>query len=236
MAKKQDVSKKVAVINETDLTKVKSLLTSEQMNLLLAKTPKSQIRTRKAKGGGQWDYVTGAYIKKVLNLMFGFDWDFNILNYEFDLNFGQAFVHGRLTVTVNDQWGNKRNIVKEQFGRQEIKFKNEWIDGKKVKTQIPLDLGNDMKAAATDALKKCASELGIAQDIYAPNEYKEIFVTPELEDEELLEEIKTLLDEYSEYLKEDDLMNIERVIDTKETASYAKVHKLLIKIKKSKNG
>ena len=42
-----------------------------------------------------------------------------------------------------------------------------------------MDLGNDLKAATTDALKKCASELGIASDIYAPNEFKSIYVVPE---------------------------------------------------------
>ena len=42
-------------------------------------------------------------------------------------------------------------------------------------------MGNDLKAATTDALKKCASELGIASDIYAPNEFKAIYVVPEEE-------------------------------------------------------
>ena len=40
-----------------------------------------------------------------------------------------------------------------------------------------LDYGNDLKAATTDALKKCASELGIASDIYGANEFKEIAET-----------------------------------------------------------
>ena len=44
----------------------------------------------------------------------------------------------------------------------------------KKNTKIPLDIGNDFKAAATDALKKCASELGIASDIYGKNEFREI--------------------------------------------------------------
>jgi hypothetical protein len=38
----------------------------------------------------------------------------------------------------------------------------------------PLDYANDLKAAATDALKKCASEIGIANDIYGKNEFREI--------------------------------------------------------------
>jgi isopentenyldiphosphate isomerase len=59
-------------------------------------------------------------------------------------------------------------IVKEQFGRADVKFKKG--------TEIPIDYGNDLKAASTDALKKCASELGIASDIYGKNEFKEIKV------------------------------------------------------------
>ena len=37
-----------------------------------------------------------------------------------------------------------------------------------------VDYGNDLKAATTDALKKCASELGIASDVYGKNEFREI--------------------------------------------------------------
>ena len=73
---------------------------------------------------------------------------------------------------------NEPIIIKEQFGRADIKFKNEYktVNGKQVKviTDDCLDYGDDCKAAATDALKKCASELGIASDIYGANEFKEV--------------------------------------------------------------
>ena len=45
-----------------------------------------------------------------------------------------------------------------------------------VNTGEALSLGNDLKAAATDALKKCAAQLGIAQDVYAPDEFTEVEV------------------------------------------------------------
>lgn len=57
-------------------------------------------------------------------------------------------------------------VVKEQFGRADIKFKRDSKD--------MVDYGNDLKAATTDALKKCAAELGIASDVYGKNEFKEI--------------------------------------------------------------
>jgi hypothetical protein len=130
----------------------------EQILHMMQKTPSSHIYKRPARGGGEWEYVTGAYIKKVLNYVFAWNWDFEIKDkgVEGDL----LWVLGRLTVRVSNT-----TIVKEQFGR---------ADMKKKKAGGYLDYGNDLKAAATDALKKCASELGIASDIYAKNEFKEI--------------------------------------------------------------
>ena len=150
-------------IYEATNRKSLSVLNTEQILHIMQKTPPDHIYTRPAKGGGEWDYVTGTYIKKVLNYVFGWDWDFEIkqTGREGDL----VFVLGRLTVRVK-KGSTIRTIVKEQFGRADIKFKKG--------TQVPLDYGNDLKAASTDALKKCASELGIASDVYGKNEFKEI--------------------------------------------------------------
>ena len=127
---------------------------------MLQRTPKAHIYTRPAKGGGTWEYVTGTYVKKILNYVFGFMWDFSIVDKgrEGDM----MWVQGRLTVKTKDG----RTISKEQFGRAEMKKKK---DGTGY-----LDYGNDLKAATTDALKKCASDLGIASDIYGKEEFKEI--------------------------------------------------------------
>lgn len=132
----------------------------EQILHILQSTPQDHIYTRPAKGGGTWDYVTGVYVKKVLNYAFGWLWSFEVKDKgrEGDL----VWVLGRLTVELP----NGKKIVKEQFGRADIKLKKG--------TQTPLDYGNDLKGASTDALKKCASELGIASDIYGKNEFKEI--------------------------------------------------------------
>ena len=73
---------------------------------------------------------------------------------------GSIFVKGRLSVRIGDEW-----VSKEQFGRKEIAFlKN---------TQTPVDLGNDIKAAATDAKKKCASEFGLFADVYSQEDFFE---------------------------------------------------------------
>lgn len=147
--------------------------------------------------------------------MFNFDWDFEVIEHKFDLTFKQAFVLGKLTVRTNG-----KSIVKMQFGTKDIMFKRG--------TNLPLDLGNDLKAATTSALKKCASELGVASDVYAPQEFKEIKVVSEVKnDDEKLHEIKLLMQLDGLTITEDDRMNIQRIIDQKEVVSYDKCLKLL---------
>lgn len=146
------------------IQKVNGVLNIEQLRFLFAKTPARHIYQRPAKGGGTWDYVTGTYIKKVLNMMFGWNWSFEVDKFDLNMEAKQAIVLGRLTVISGDQ-----RIVKMQFGRQDIKFRKD--------STVPLDLGNDLKGATTDALKKCAAELGIASDIYGKKEFKEIELT-----------------------------------------------------------
>lgn len=231
------------IITKAELTKAENnVLNEKQLGFLLSRTPKNHVYSRPAKGGGTWNYVTGTYIKKVLNLMFGWDWSFEVVEYKFDINIGQAYILGKLT--VNSQG---KSITKMQFGRVDIKFKKELAfnnDGtpKMAKNRNgqeyqvkepgnkPLDLGNDLKAATTDSLKKCASELGIASDIYAPEEFKEIRIVTEKEsktDEEKLTEIKLLLEVDGLTINEDDRMNIERIVEQKEVGSYDKCIRLL---------
>lgn len=160
-----------------------------QLIHILQKTPAQHIYKRPAKGGGEWEYVTGAYVKKVLNYVFAWNWDFEVKEkgQEGDL----LWVLGRLTVRTKNA-----TIIKEQFGRADMKKKR---DGTGY-----LDYGNDLKAATTDALKKCASELGIASDVYAKEEFKEIKLQTEPEviegasepaTENQLETIKSMLPE-----------------------------------------
>jgi len=178
---------------ERKLMLTESPLTEKQLLHILQKTPKEHIYHRPAKGGGEWEYVTGIYVKKVLNYVFGWMWDFEVKEHgrEGDL----MWVFARLT--IKDKKGNPM-IVKEQFGRADVKFKKG--------TKDSLDFGNDLKSAATDALKKCAAELGISSDIYGKEEFKEIqridkgFIPPieekkteKIESSKKVVELKTML-------------------------------------------
>lgn len=175
---KVQIQKDDKTLEVTNPQLVSAGMAVEQILHITQKTPLSHVYTRPAKGGGTWDYVTGVYVKKVLNYAFGWLWSFEIKDKgrEGDL----VWVLGKLTVELP----NGKKIVKEQFGRADIKMKKG--------TQNPLDYGNDLKSASTDALKKCASELGIASDIYGKNEFKEIKMI-EVESQEMSEEDQELI-------------------------------------------
>ena len=152
--------KKELTIKDVTLSET-SLLNEQQFNTLFKATPASQVYTRPAKGGGEWPYVKGAYVKKVLNFISGFNWDFEIMKEHLLIDAGQVVLLGKLTVRLGGE-----SVVKMQYGRADIKFKRG--------TRDPLDVGNDFKSAATDALKKCASEFGVAQDIYGKESFRPV--------------------------------------------------------------
>jgi Rad52/22 family double-strand break repair protein len=150
------------------LTMQKTWLSENQLLRMLQRTPREQVYKRKGRGGGEFDYVTGSYCVKWLNFNFGWNWEYESINEPsasevIQLITGkidQIWVTGKLTVHSPD---NKFSIIKMQSGSAEIKFKRD--------TRSPVDVGDDMKAAHTDALKKCASLLGFASDIYGKAGY-----------------------------------------------------------------
>ncbi len=141
------------------LTIPKTWVSSGQLTQILQVTPKKYVYQKPGKGGGKFDYVTTSYVTKALNYIFGWNWDFEVI--EHGIEGGQVWVKGKLTVR-GTQVGEA--ITKTQFGRNDIKYKRG--------TKDMLDFGNDMKGAASDSLKKCASMLGIASDIYGKSDYK----------------------------------------------------------------
>lgn len=178
MKKKKQVKKKpakkittaVAVVPEEKPEKPLVLteqhpLSNKQLMYMIQRTPKDHIYQRPAKGGGVWEYVTGTYVKKVLNYTFGWCWSFEVKAHGKEGKL--VWVLGKLT--INNPKTYAPMIVKEQFGRADVKTKKN--------SDEYLDFGNDLKAATTDALKKCAAELGIASDIYGKNEFKEVTAT-----------------------------------------------------------
>lgn len=115
---------------------------------LAEKTPKIFIKKRKGKAGMILSYVEGGYMIKRLNEVFTpLGWSFRIIEKIIEPN--EVAVLGELTV----KFPNGFEITKNQFGTQERLAK--------------MPLGDALKSAGTDSLKKCASLLGIALDVYS---------------------------------------------------------------------
>lgn len=130
-----------------------------QLATLVAKTPQIHIKSRKGRGGKTFSYVTGAYVQDRLNQVFGWAWSFEVKGHGNSPSGESLWVLGRLSVV--DPKTRQTVVTKEQFGSSDIKFDK---SGKET------DYADDFKAATTDSLKKCASMLGIAADIYADPE------------------------------------------------------------------
>lgn len=173
MSEKSDV---VPMISENDLLMTNSPLESSQIQLFYQKTPADKILQRPGKGGQTWSYVKTGYVIETLNRIFGYLWSFEVLSSLDEVATlapsGDCIVKGRLTVHAGQY-----TLIKEQFGRCDVKFKKG--------TKEFLDLGNDMKGAASDALKKCASELGLFRDVYYNDDFLEAKIVSEEQKKEI---------------------------------------------------
>lgn len=127
-------------------------LTETQEKKILESTPKEFVRFRPGPGGTQLAYVEMGYMISKLNETFNYLWDFKVTGEQVGKK--QIWVKGELTAHLSPEL----IITKSNYGGAPIKF----FQG----TEDPVDIGNDLKAAVADCLKKCASMFGIAQDIY----------------------------------------------------------------------
>ena len=209
------MSKEIPIVKTSELASVSNnFLNGEQLSRILKRTPTKYLKKRPAKGGGEWTFVSGGYVRKCLNILFGWDWYFEIL--EQLIIHDEAVVKGKLTIRCNG-----RTIVKTQFGNKDIMYKRG--------TEKPLSIGNDLKAAATDALKKCASEIGIAADVYNSQEFEAL--TNIVNDDVTLKTITDLFELKRNVISENDLPNYERIINNQETDKYKFLYNQLKSIK-----
>lgn len=208
--------KDLALVTKGDLDKAGGLaLNEKQLELILKATPDRYKHKRPAKGGGEWTYVTGGYVKKMLNLMFGWDWDFEIVNQM--ILHGEAIVQGKLTCRADG-----RVIIKMQFGNKDIVYKKQKDEQGE---RVPLSIGNDLKAAATDALKKCAAEIGIAADVYNAQDFQALRMV--ITEDITVEDLEILRDAVEEHIPANEIEGVNRIISKRETESYAKLYKYL---------
>jgi recombination DNA repair RAD52 pathway protein len=125
-------------------------LNPAQRAFITQKTPPQFIKERPGPGGVMLSYVEIGYVVNILNQVFGWDWDFRII--EQQIGQRQVWVRGELTVRLKDH-----SVTKSQYGGSDIKFN---------RNSEAISIADDLKAAASDCLKKCASLLGVASDVY----------------------------------------------------------------------
>lgn len=139
------------------------LLSDLQINTLTAKTPDKYIYKRQGRGGMTLDYVSIGYVVSVLNKVFNvnsWSWSFDIeevSNMEMVAKTGNIVVKGNLS--IKGPCGISRVI--QQYGSAEVK-----LHSRGDRQGRPVDIGDDYKSAGSDALKKCASLLCVANDVY----------------------------------------------------------------------
>ena len=106
-----------------------------------------QIKRRQGTNGDVLDYIEGCAVIQRLNECFDAEWLFEIQEHRvYD---DEVVVLGKLTA---------QGVAKSQFGKSRI------TRAKKDKAII--SLGDDLKAAATDCLKKCATLFGVGLHLY----------------------------------------------------------------------
>jgi hypothetical protein len=114
-----------------------------------------QIKQREGNFGKMLDYIEGHTVIQRLNDAFDADWSFTILKHDILAETDEVLVLGKLKTG---------EVVKSQFGSSRITRNKETGDF--------VSLSDDLKAAATDALKKCATLLGIGLHIYGEKNVK----------------------------------------------------------------
>ncbi len=101
------------------------------------------------RGGVELTYVSGEQVVRRLNEVLGVaGWSFRILRHAIHAEADEVWALGELTAEIGD-----RTVIRQQFGSQKLRRSRS--------TGAPLDIGFDLKGAATDAMKKCASLLGV---------------------------------------------------------------------------
>jgi hypothetical protein len=109
----------------------------------------AQIKQRVGTYGNVLDYVEGHTVIRRLNDAFDGAWCFEILQHRILEETDEVLVLGKLTAG---------DVVKCQFGSSKITR----AEG----TKEIISLADDLKAAGTDSLKKCATMLGVGLYLY----------------------------------------------------------------------
>lgn len=125
--------------------------------ILNQQVPNEAIQTRPGKSGKTFDYVSHGYVTRVLNDAFGHKWSGKVVPGTVQIGETGVLVLYELTVWIGGQ-----EIVKVEPGWKEY-ITN--YQGDRV-----MSLGDTVKSAVSDGLRRCAMRLGVGLNLYAQEE------------------------------------------------------------------
>jgi len=109
-----------------------------------------EIKHREGHNGKALAYVEGHTVIARLNDAFDGNWNFEITDHGIDEKHSEVHVLGRLTA---------EGVVKMQYGSSSLT--------RDKRTKEIISVGDSVKSAATDALKKCATLFGVGLHLYS---------------------------------------------------------------------
>lgn len=136
------------------LEKYEALSIFEKITIF-QKTDIRYIKTRKGYGNKIFSYVDGHYMTQVLNLITGYRWDCHIE--KMTETEKEVICQGKIILHFDNEHGYF-TIEKSAIGQADKKFSTQ--------DNTLIMIGDTYKAAQTDMIKKAASYLGIACDVY----------------------------------------------------------------------
>jgi hypothetical protein len=109
-----------------------------------------EVTHHDVRGGVPIEYLSGEQvIHRLLAVLGSCGWSFRLLQHDIHPEADEVWVLGELRLHLNPE----DPVVRQQFGSSKIKRARS--------TGAPLDIGFDLKSAATDCLKKCATLVGV---------------------------------------------------------------------------
>lgn len=145
------------LINKVGLTPdiILESITAKHLKVSKIKTPKGLVKQKQG-----FDYVELSYMKKIANEEFP-GWSWTIINTEI-LGSAAYVVHGRLRWFDNGLWRKGDMVAAHRIQTKRGGDANDFVD-----------IGNDIKSANTDCMKKALNVyLDIAADVYRSEDYE----------------------------------------------------------------
>ncbi len=121
-------------------------ITERARSVIERRLDPARIKTRQGGQGMTFDYIGTEHAIQLLNEAFEYAWDTKVISHEIFDGLAVALVE----LKVWDESGSP--VIKQQFGSCNI--------------NRGVDTGAALKGAASDGLKKCASQLGVALELY----------------------------------------------------------------------